>query len=85
MVFLNETKNEVPKNAFTKHTALSSTSNEMAGGVALLLRYNVSIARIKDLDTKDKENHVAAANIRGRSENTNYNCLYKTWGKCYSI
>ena len=63
--FLNETKKEVPENAFTNYTALSSTSNEMAGGVALLFRYNVAFARIKELETEDNDNIVDAANIRG--------------------
>ena len=62
---MNETKKEVPENAFTNYTALSSTSNEMAGGVVLLFRYNVEFAQIKELETEDNNNIVAAANIRG--------------------
>ena len=54
---------KVPENAFTNYTALSSTSNEIAGGVALLFRYNVAFARIKELQTKDNDNNVAAAKI----------------------
>ena len=37
---------KVPENAFTNYTALSSTSNEMAGEVALLFRYNVALAQM---------------------------------------
>ena len=66
MVFLNETKTEVPETAFTNYTALRSTSNEMAGGVALISRYNKAFAQLKELETKDNNNAVAAANVRGQ-------------------
>ena len=55
----------MPEKAFTNYRALSGTSNEMAGGVALLFRYNVAFAQIKELETEDNDNFVAAANIRG--------------------
>ena len=67
VVFLNETKTEVPETAFTNYTALRSTSNEMAGGVALIFRYNVAFAQLKELETKDNDNAVAAANVRGQN------------------
>ena len=63
--FLNKTKQEAPEKAFTSFTALSSISNKMAEGVVLLFQYNVIYAQIKEFPTKDNENIVAAADIRG--------------------
>ena len=65
MVFLNETTKEAPENAFINFTALSSFSNKMSGGDALIFRYNVAYAQTKSLETKDNDTIIAAALLRG--------------------
>ena len=65
VVFVNETKKEVPEIAVTNYTALSSSSSDMPDGVALSFRYYVAFALMKELENKDNDKIVAAANIRG--------------------
>ena len=65
VVFLNETKKQIPDNAFTSYTSLSSTPKKSTGGVALLSRNDVAYAQIEELETKNNDNIVAAANVRG--------------------
>ena len=69
-MFFKRNKKEVPENAFSNFTALSSFSNKMSGGVALLFRYNVAYAQIKSLETKDNNNIIAAALFRGLKTST---------------
>ena len=52
VVFLNETKQQIPDNAFTNYTTLSSTPKKSTGGVALLFRNDVAYAQIEELETK---------------------------------
>ena len=65
VVFLNETKQQIPDNAFTNYTTLSSTHKQSTGGVALLFRNDVAYAQTEELETKNNDNIVAAANVRG--------------------
>ena len=55
MVFLNETKKQIPDNAFTNYTTLSSTPTKSTGGVALLFRNDVAYAQIEELETKNND------------------------------
>ena len=65
VVFFNETKQQIPDNAFTNYTTLSSTPKKSTGGVALSFRNDVAYAQIEELETKNNDYIVAAANVRG--------------------